>query len=70
MATGPRLAGVAGGSRHLVLYFKLLIYIHFLMFFSATLCYPHDHGWLEAVWVVGLVRRGEVRASDLMVHPN
>jgi hypothetical protein len=25
-------AGVAGGSRHLVLYFKLLIHIHFLIF--------------------------------------
>jgi hypothetical protein len=35
-----RLAGVAGGSRHLVLYFKILNYMHFLMFFSATPCYP------------------------------
>ena len=40
MAAGSVLAGVAGGSRHLVLYLKLLIHIHFLMFFSATPVLP------------------------------
>ena len=44
----PWSRGVAGGSSDLVLYFKLLIYIYFLIFFSATPCYPHDHGWQRA----------------------
>jgi hypothetical protein len=45
---GPGQWGVAGGSRPQILYFKLLILRTFLMFSSATPCYPHDHGWPTA----------------------
>ena len=63
---GPRVAGVAGGSRDLVLYFKLLIYIHFLMFFSATSATPSLPWLARGLTGLGaLFDGGDVRASDI-----
>jgi hypothetical protein len=45
MAIGTESHGVAGGSSALILYLKLLILLYFLIYSSATPCYP-PRPWL------------------------